>query len=336
MTIVRVREAYEFLDKIFKEAGDLIKQNTSFVVNTKSFFNAGYFIKTLFENYTVRSKYLGKKINDYYFINFDTNISDFEEIDSDLLKTFSYLVGIEFINIQSVLSYLEEQDKFIVLYAYIESNQKLARFLLSYSFILKNRIIFIFASVLETDLIEKKVDIVFSDAFMNFYIERKLVEMNVGDIDINKVMRRCEGDLGMVYQSINAVVLEKYNLEEKEFVDKSHPKALAEEITNENIKILTIDASKKKELNNYDKLTSRESSQPSLTSREESIFNILKEKKFITRVELAKIVWGDSLGQNASNDAIDQVISRLRRKFVKSGFPKDYIYSKKGEGVGIN
>ena len=84
------------------------------------------------------------------------------------------------------------------------------------------------------------------------------------------------------------------------------------------------------------KINETEKALLNLTPREESIFTALKEKMFISRLELAEIAWGKVKGSKASNDAIDQVISRLRKKFVQAGYPRDYIFAKKGEGVGLN
>lgn len=338
MTIVRVRNEYEFLDKTFSEIVDLVKQNISFIIRARSYHNADYIVKTLFENYIVRSKYLGRKLNDYYLLNFGANISNYEEMDTELIKYFSYLVGIEFINFQSILRYLEDQDKYIVLYANIDAKQEIARYLLSYSFILKNRIIFIFSSDHDIDLIEKKVYVEFSNAFLNFYIKKKLFEMNAKDVDIEEVINQCQGDLGKVYKSIYISITQKNNLNDK--VSLSHPYSTYLDLSTENKNLNNSDTvnknkSENKDYSRLEKIT-KETTKDILTPREKAILETLKEKRFITRSELANIVWGETLGPKASNDAIDQVISRLRRKLVKLGFPKNYIYSKKGQGVGIN
>lgn len=73
-----------------------------------------------------------------------------------------------------------------------------------------------------------------------------------------------------------------------------------------------------------------------LTEREQMIYDALLQKKFLSRDEFAEIVWGEDAKSKANPDAIDQIISRLRRKFVKAGYDKKYITSKKGEGILIN
>ncbi len=73
-----------------------------------------------------------------------------------------------------------------------------------------------------------------------------------------------------------------------------------------------------------------------LTPRENEIYQNLKEKKSITRDELSSIVWGEEASIKGNPDAIDQIISRLRKKFVKAGYDKSFITSVKGEGIFLN
>ncbi len=73
-----------------------------------------------------------------------------------------------------------------------------------------------------------------------------------------------------------------------------------------------------------------------LTAREQSILDALRERTSISRQEVAIIAWGEEKGAQATDDAIDQVLSRLRKKLVNAGYPKTYITSVKGEGVFLN
>lgn len=76
--------------------------------------------------------------------------------------------------------------------------------------------------------------------------------------------------------------------------------------------------------------------EPILTPREKEIYKELKRKKFISRLHLAEIAVGRQAAPSMKADAIDQIISRLRRKFVQAGFAKNYIAVRKGQGVVIN
>ncbi len=73
-----------------------------------------------------------------------------------------------------------------------------------------------------------------------------------------------------------------------------------------------------------------------LTARERKIFNELQKEQFLSRSKLARLAWGKDYARKATPDAIDQIISRMRRKFVKEGISNDIITTKKGEGIELN
>jgi DNA-binding winged helix-turn-helix (wHTH) protein len=73
-----------------------------------------------------------------------------------------------------------------------------------------------------------------------------------------------------------------------------------------------------------------------LTEREQRVYDALLSNKFLSRDAFSEIIWGDEASIKSNPDAIDQIISRMRRKFVKAGFDKKYITSRKGEGIVLN
>lgn len=348
MSVVRVEDQFKFLESQFLEVSKFLKENYSFEIISSSNYNTEFFINSFFNNYAVRSKYLGKKINNYYFVDLSGLDADIGDVDFILLKKLSELIGIEFINLASVLSFLEEQDRFVVIFANSEPST-FSRFLLSYSFILKNHVIYIFSNTQKTELTEKKLDLFFSDAFLNYIVESKIKEMDLEGFDSSKVVNLLNGNLKNLYPAIVGIlkVPNEVSFEERpvEHIVQPIIEKEKEEFVNESIEVVNLPPIEqfiqpKIEENIVQKIETAPlpkdfTNMPKLTSREDTVMNVLTDKKFISREEFAHLVWGPE-GQSATNDAIDQVISRLRRKFVKAGFPKNYIYSKKGEGVGIS
>jgi len=346
MAVVRVEDQFKFLESQFLEVSKFLKENSSFEIVSSSNYNIEFFVNSFFNDFSVRSKFLGKKINNYYFIDLSNLDADIGDIDFLVLKKLSDLIGIEFVNLASVLSFLDEQDRSVVIFANSEPNT-FSRFLLSYSFILKNHVIYIFSSNQRTELTEKKIDLVFSEAFLNFIVERKIFEMDLQGVDSLKIVNLLNGNLKNLYPAIIGILKTptEVSFEEtpiEKIIEPIHTER--DNFIEENIEVVGIP-----NLEQYVEPLRQEpyvqkiesaplppsfSNMPKLTSREDNVINTLHAKKFISRSEFASLVWGPE-GAAASNDAIDQVISRLRRKFVKAGFPKNYIYSKKGEGIGI-
>jgi len=71
-----------------------------------------------------------------------------------------------------------------------------------------------------------------------------------------------------------------------------------------------------------------------LSEREKNILLLLCSQKsfFADRDMVGKIVWHENFTEKFSDWALDQIFSRLRRKLVKIGVPKDTLKTLKGKG----
>lgn len=100
---------------------------------------------------------------------------------------------------------------------------------------------------------------------------------------------------------------------------------------------------KEKEIKSADDLTHKttltledvESMSDLLTLKEINVLRYLVKHGMITRGLLVKIVWQKDIN-NVSADAIDQFVSRLRKKLVGFNYSKNILKSRKGQGWKIN
>lgn len=69
-----------------------------------------------------------------------------------------------------------------------------------------------------------------------------------------------------------------------------------------------------------------------LTERERKVLSAIKRRGFLKRDTVIRLIWGQ---EPVSADAVDQFVSRMRRKLAKSG-QKDLIRVRKGKGIEIN
>ncbi len=346
------------LQSEYEELSHLLNSFKSFEMRSVSNDNIKYFINNFFESYSLRKKYLKNNCDKYIFIHLQKDNFDFKDIDKFLLAEVSNSIGIEFTNLTSLANYLETQDQYLTM-LFSTNNEYSLRFLLSYSYLLRNKFIIILGSVSNANYFDKSLQLNFSDAFINFYIGNILEKIGTNitelKIDINEV----KGDIYYISQILHEILTQKtYNEVPSEIVslepinlDLNDTKEIQRnnleipEQIRERTEIIAPESAKKdiRHYNSKDEIQNDISGIPdannitnslNLTARENAIYETLVKESFISRPQLAEIVWGDE-GKNAKDDAIDQVISRLRRKFVKAGYSKDYIFSKKGEGVGI-
>lgn len=77
-----------------------------------------------------------------------------------------------------------------------------------------------------------------------------------------------------------------------------------------------------------------ESMSDKLTLKEINVLRYLVKRGMITRELLTKIVWQKSINE-VTADAIDQFVSRLRRKITNLGYSKDILKSRKGYGFEL-
>jgi hypothetical protein len=345
MTIVSIQNPLNFLDSSFREISESIRKNQSFEIISASSYNISYFVKAFFESFYIRSRFLRYKVSDYYFINLTDQELDLKEIDDYVLAQMYLTTGIEFVSLSSLLNYIEDQDKMLVLFTINNGRSEFTRFLLSYSYLFKNRVIYIVGTDQSTGMFEQKHNLEFSEAFLRYYVENILREMRIDNLNTDGIVKKSEGDLNNIYKVILDELRAISESNYKDFIEKPVITDHAEIIVEESLSYPIEIKEEPKYVDLVDKPILQEdpsvqvsklkitSTEPSLTQREKAVYSKLASKKFLTRQEFANIVWGK--GYKATNDAIDQVISRLRRKFTKSGYPKDYIYSKKGEGIEL-
>jgi hypothetical protein len=73
-----------------------------------------------------------------------------------------------------------------------------------------------------------------------------------------------------------------------------------------------------------------------LTKTEKKILLNLTENKKVSRDEISKVIWGENALNSISDYAIDQAVSRLRKKLDDIGLGGEIIKTLKGEGFVLN
>lgn len=324
---------YNFLDNNLYEIASHVKNSHSFEVNAVSFENADYLITGLFDLYFLRTKYFGISKDDYIFVNLNHEKLNLENLDIIFLRKLSEVTGFEFVSINSTKNYLDNQNKYIVLYYAFDLPQEVLRFLYSYNYLLSNRVIHIVYSQADTKIFEKKVKIILSDEFLENYVKNQFKIFNINTDLIPSTLDKIQGNISTLFRILPDILLSS---KDKKAVDYSIGTSNSIHQYESTLRNHEDSSTAIGEMSDQsDSMLNVKMNLDFLTRREQDLYAILTQKKFISRDELVEIVWGKSKIGKISNNAIDQLISRMRKKFVNAGYSKNYIYSVKGKGLGI-
>lgn len=332
-------ETYHLLENQLYEISSLIKNKISFEINAKSLSNANIFIKELFFDYHLRNKFFGSVKDNFIFIDLNNENIDLENIDIILLRKVSEETGIDFLSLNSLKNYIETRDIILVLYYSFSLPQNVLRFLYSYNYLLANRVLHIVFSQFDSKVFDRKVRIDLSRELLEVYVKNQLNFFNMSLDFTDEVLNAIDADIKNLPEIIKSKIIESGNtaLDQSDSIVEENLDIIFEEKQIANIETVEDKKVENEPSIQLDNLNSKVDFEEKdfLTRRENNLYAELLQKKFLTRQEVVSIVWGKSKVNKISNDAIDQLISRMRKKFIKAGYSTDYIYVRKGKGVGV-
>lgn len=306
-------------------------------------------IEFLFNDYDTRFTLFGKQKDNFIFI---TNEEELQNNFSPyaFLSLFSIKTSRNFNSFPEIYTYLEDREQTVILYAdKISDEIKLQLYTLKYY--LGDLILFVFHEITGEVSSPNFIRITIQDSAIENIIQERLDEFRVS-FTIQDILHEMNGDIDELGNAIIKLILQKSqsnpqllkelsdkvtageNLQEIEIsIEKVETKHI-EEPSFQDIKSNQVKTKRNRTISdnkNIGKEITKDDIK--LTERERSIYATLLKKDFISREELSHIVWGEDANTKSNPDAIDQIISRLRRKFVQAGYGKEYIKVKKGEGI---
>jgi hypothetical protein len=303
----------------FKSLAYLILENKSAEIITQSKGNLHFIINLFIDSFEIRNAYLRESADNFIFTFWDEDFNTFEESDDKFKFLLLQKLGYSFENIESLKNFLITTGKKLVVISSIQ-NINAQRMLQSYIDYFGGFLMIYQYNQLSLGFYSNKINFELNNNLLEYYIDQAKVlfyEIILSEINIADIKTIEE-----IQDKVLSYIKSNERSEKLDFIDKN--KDLVFNIETEN----------KPQENNSNKIDEN-LLKLNLTAREERIYDQLSKNKRLSREELAEIVWGDE-GKNAKDDAIDQVISRLRSKFVKAGFDKEYIQSKKGFGIILN
>lgn len=297
-------------------------------------------ISFLFQDHNTRRVYMECQNQDVLLSLPISENADGIALDTLLLTEASRVFGRQFDTLNELIAYTTSENIRLILLLSGE-NDSLLRYAFSYSFLFHGNVQYILLGNQITDYFTNSIDLSLPDSYVRETVLDRLNEYSL-TFSIEEVLEAAEHSLLKIDHAIISLLIKKremtsvtspqISLDEKKPLhenkvqnsapeperqsspNKTSPRPLSESLPTPAVQRNPV----RKPLSNV-----------ALTPREQLLFDALYEKHFISRNEIAQIVWG----AEASDDAIDQVISRLRRKFVQAGYSKTYITSKKGEGI---
>jgi hypothetical protein len=350
-----------FLNQLQDLADNLIKEKSTHIISKN--LKVAPIIQYITSNYNFRKRLFRNLLDQFIFINIENDVLLNDSAILTLLSIHTYKRAEDF---YQIYQYLEDRNKTIVLYS-DSKNIQFQQNLYSYKFFLAERLNFVFVSELETSCPGfEKIEVL--PLTLESIIRDEILKYDV-PLDLVQVFNKSQGDITKIHEAVMSVIIntnrelqrEIEAFKSKTFEAKPQisvtisngeigdtiskeeilpiPKPIIEtiesiqsEVSDQEIPkpiIISLEPKiiKKKKV----KIISKDAL--NLSEREKAIYKILLDKKFISRNKIVSIAWGkDHIGE-IKDDAIDQLISRMRRKFVKAGYEKKYITSKKGEGV---
>lgn len=329
------------LDVYFSYLADCLKNRISCELVAMSKLEVDMVLSKFFENYTIRCKYFGEAQDNFIFVNLQIHEIRIEEFDHVIFGLINASTESKLNTITDLRYYLEKTEKFLVLYFSADLPIEIRRFLYSYFYLLSGRVIY-FVYVKENLDIEegfgRRVYIHVTEDLLKHYFLNTFAVLGLDEKLLDQVFEKIIDDVAY-FPRLFRNFTEQYLAGIDHYQRVTNDAISDVETLSDSLNNNTDSSTKKVEASVDSKAdqTRLDRNHPLefLTRREQELYNVLVDKKFISRDELVEIVWGKSMIGNVSNDAIDQLISRLRKKFVKAGFSKDYIYVIKGKGIGL-
>ncbi len=302
-----------------KDVSLLQEKFTTLVNQRKSFEIIGDEIDVLyFIDFTLNSdrqnyRDIFSKFEFFYFRN-DKNLENLEEEIADLARNNSnnlenkYMICIELDNIKI---------RFVMGFA------------LQYNFRL------IVVNEKDSKIFSDKIYITYSPLFLNDLYKRLtlIFDKPYKILRLNKISD--------IYNNLFENKVDRLGSETSETFDVLQPTQKSNEL-HENERHKLKKETKQKDIKTADNVTPKttltledvESMSDKLTLKEINVLKYLVKHGMITRELLVKIVWQKSINE-VTADAIDQFVSRLRRKLIKFGYSKNILKSRKGYGVEL-
>lgn len=337
-----------FMRSDLEEFTKYILWGESIRIISESRENINQFLYFLFENYSTRKSLLKNNSEKYFYLNLEVD-PEFEITDPDrfLLNEFSTKLGIALYTIDELNNFLNEVDKNIVINLPDNLSENQLRLFLSLKFYLKDRVQFILNTIKDIPGFTRTFVLTYNKDLIKFLWEQECQNLNITDDNVPYDFIR--GDMTQIRKLILQYHFEKKPILVDELnapVVKSFLEEVVQESIQENIEetvpsindVISFNLIQEdipvEEKEKVAKKSNEIGTEPSfLTPREQKVYRELNKSSFITRKRISTLVWGDP---NINDDAIDQFVSRFRRKFSSNGYDKDYIFVRKGEGVGIS
>lgn len=323
-----------------------LKLRKSTLLLSKNPQDSQLFLHNLINDYNTRSTYLGSQKDNFIFIDFSIfTEQSLESLDRELVDAVSEKVGVKFSNLEAVRDFLIKNDK-VLLVSFETTGNVNPRYILSYKYVFGENIVFNCISDKRDLFFDEVIEVMFSEEFIKAYAAGLLKNLRI-DLKDEEVVKKIAAGINKAEEVITESVSQpqgaREHIKEEPSQDIEKPNvpvktATVEEDVRELVDIRPVEKPVIKKSQTFELSGSlRSSKEPvNLTEREQQIYNVLKEKNFISRQKIAEIAWGKDSAKSASDDAIDQVISRLRKKFVNAGYDRRYISSRKGEGVVLS
>jgi hypothetical protein len=341
---------FDLLRNDMEEFAKYITWGESIRIISASRENINLFLSLIFDSYTIRKNMFKNHSDEILFLNLEVDHnSEVTDPDKFILSELNSMLKINLFTIEDLNNFFNEVQKKLIVMLPDSLTEHQLRLFLSLKFYLKDRVQFILNTINDIPGFTRTFILNLSDEFIEYYWHHYCSEFEV--TDINVPYDYINRDISQVRKLILRTHFDKKPLS----IDlKSNFNTEIEQIIEENFKADSIDSAPGEidMINNAKQETSKPDTQNTkkqvmtnpirvtkqteinfLTKREQKVFNYLIKKNFIKRKKLSSLVWNDP---DINDDAIDQFISRMRRKFVKNGYDKNYIFVKKGEGVGIS
>lgn len=319
-----------------KQISSLLTQNKSVLVrNYIEDFKPSLLLNYISNNYEIRKLLFRKHSDDFIFVSINNDdIVSLVNSDEEFLLYLSTVFLKTLNSFEELNNILEERENILVLYTdnvELETQRKL----FSYKYFLGDKLLLVFNSDPLSFNLESFSSIEISGDIIQLIIEERARELEI-EIDSSKVRSFLNSDLNKLDEAIikslyvkqpQEIPVVPIEEELQKFETVTQPEEIVEEVIKENEaqEELLQEITEDKKPTHSDLPTD-------LTSREILIVTKLRQKGFLSRTELAKIVWRKEWREKGNDNAIDKVISRIRSKFVKAGYNKSYISSKKKEG----
>lgn len=344
----------KYFDRQLRTLSYALLSKKSIIIKSNT-INPLFLIHSLLNDQHLDEMYMGRNSHQFRFMLLDTDtLHALQYPNSTFVEVISKALSREhFKSYEDIVHYLNSENKYLVLYSHAESESNIKN-LFEYKMYFGSRLLFVFSTdnvVINSDYFET---VLLENGVIRNIIEERLVELDV-ILDTQEVETLTDDVKSDIFQIDESII--KFLYKKTQNTHATEMQVATATIAEETKKRISLDQINQsfetiqpspKPFPKVDRVSTQKPSQPlgtalksvtpglHLTVREEAVYGVLQKNKFISREELADLVWGPGASASVSPDAIDQFVSRMRKKFVNAGFEKGYITSKKGEGVVLN